>query len=59
MGGRRVGDGDGLVRSGNENPLIGKDIHVDTSSGRRYSIDEDTGQPTSCLYVRVVRLRLK
>ena len=51
MGGRRVGDGDGLVRSGNENPLIGKDIHVDTSSGRRYSIDEDTGQPTSCLYV--------
>merc|ERR1712166_454110 len=27
----------------NENPLIDQDIHVDPSSGRRYSIDEDTG----------------
>ena len=40
------GDGgeDDVVQSGNENPLIGKDIHVDPSNGRRYSFDEVTGE---------------
>jgi phosphatidylglycerophosphate synthase len=38
-----VDEEDDLARSENENPLVDKDIHVDPSNGRRYSIDEDTG----------------
>ena len=38
-----VGEEDGVARSENENPLIDKDIHVDPDTGRRFSVDEDTG----------------
>ena len=38
-----VGEEDGLARSENENPLVDQDIHVDPDTGRRFSVDEDTG----------------
>ena len=39
-----LGDESVVAVSENENPLVGQDIHVDPGTGRRYSLDENTGE---------------